>query len=113
MHIDNYEFGQITIDGKDYHHDVIIYKDKVDDTWHRIEGHKLSISDIAQIIDRKPKILIIGTGADGVMRVPAEVSAAIEEKSIKVIVQKTGDACDEYNRLAQTENVIAALHLTC
>ena len=111
--IDGYEFGEITIDGKTYHHDVIIYKDKVDDSWRRVEGHKLSLGDIATILDKKPEILVIGTGADGVMNVPAGVIASIEAKGIRVIVRKTVDACEEYNSLSPSKNVIAALHLTC
>jgi hypothetical protein len=111
--IDGYDFGEITIDGKTYDHDVILYKDRVDDSWRRMEGHRLSLSDVVQILDRKPDILIIGTGAEGVMVVPEEVKTEIEAKGIKVIVQRTGEACEEYNRLSPSGNVIAALHLTC
>ena len=111
--INNYDFGEIDIDGKTYHHDVIIYKDKIDDNWRRVEGHLLSLGDVLQILDKKPDILIIGTGADGVMRVPKDVIQAIEGKRVKVIVKRTADACEEYNLLSQTQNVIAALHLTC
>jgi hypothetical protein len=111
--IDGYEFGEISIDGRTYHHDVIIYKDRVDDAWRRMEGHKLSLGDIAKILEKKPEILVIGTGADGVMNVPADVIASIEAKGIRVIAKKTGDACEDYNQLAPSKNVIAALHLTC
>lgn len=113
MPINSYEFGEINIDGKTYHHDVVVYKDKVDDSWRRVEGHKLSLGDIAEILDKRPEILIIGTGAEGIMKVPADVIAAIEQKGIKVIVKRTGDACREYNELLEAGNVIAALHLTC
>jgi hypothetical protein len=111
--IDGYDFGEITIDGKTYTSDVIIYKDRVDDNWRRIEGHRLSLSDVIQILSRKPEILIIGTGADGVMSVPEKVKAEIEARGVKVIVLKTGEACEKYNELSPIKNVIAALHLTC
>jgi hypothetical protein len=111
--IDGYDFGEITIDGKTYTSDVIIYKDRVDDSWRRIEGHRLSLSDVVQILAKKPEILIIGTGADGVMAVPEKVKAGIEAKGITVIVRKTDEACEEYNKLLPSTNVIAALHLTC
>jgi hypothetical protein len=111
--IDGYDFGEITIDGKTYHSDVIIYKDRVDDSWRRMEGHRLSLGDVVQILDMKPEILIIGTGAEGVMVVPEKVKAGIEAKDIKVIAKRTGEACGEYNRLSPSKNVIAALHLTC
>ncbi len=111
--INNYDFGEIDIDGKTYHHDVIIYRDRVDDNWRRVEGHLLSLGDVLQIMDKKPDVLIIGNGADGVMRVPEDVIKAIEAKGINVIVKRTADACNEYNLLSQTQNVVAALHLTC
>jgi len=113
MHIDNYDFGEIMIDGKTYNSDVIIYKGVVDSSWHRREGHNLSLGDLAPVLDKKPEILVIGTGAEGVMHVPADVVAAIEAKGISVIVKRTGDACDEYNELEGKKNTIAALHLTC
>ena len=114
MHsIDNYEFGRITVDGKQYTSDVVIYEDRVQGSWRRMEGHNLSLADMADVLDKKPDILIIGTGAEGVMRVPSEVVASVEAKGIKVIVKRTGDACKEYNKMAGSGNVIAALHLTC
>jgi hypothetical protein len=111
--INNYDFGEIDIDGKIYHHDVIIYKNRVDDNWRRVEGHLLSLGDVLQILENKPDILIIGTGAEGVMKVPEDVVKAIEGKGISVIVKRTADACEEYNLLSQTQNAVAALHLTC
>jgi len=111
--IDGYDFGEITIGGKAYTSDVIIYKDRVDDSWRRIEGHRLSLSDVIQILHKKPEILIIGTGADGVMTVPEKVKTEIEAQGITVMAMKTGEACEEYNKLAPSRNVIAALHLTC
>ena len=112
MYIDSYDFGEIVINGKTYNSDVIIYKNQVDSPWHRREGHNLSLGDLAMVLEKKPEILIIGNGADGVMRVPADVIAAIEAKGIKVMVKRTGDACDAYNDL-EGKNVIAALHFTC
>ena len=64
---------------------------------------------LAAGLQRGGKVAVL----DGVMRVPDDVVKAIEDKGIKVIVKRTGDACDEYNQLSQIKNVIAALHLTC
>ena len=44
--IENYSFGSITIDGKSYRSDLIIYPDHIDDSWWRVEGHKLCLKDI-------------------------------------------------------------------
>ena len=112
--IENYSFGQILINGKKYNSDLIIFKDHIYDSWWRKEGHNLCIDDIKEIINKKPDVLIIGTGSFGLMRVPKELIENIKSFGIKqVIVKKTGDACTEYNKLYQKENVVAAFHLTC
>jgi hypothetical protein len=111
--IESYKFGQILINGKKYNSDLIIFKDSIDDSWWRKEGHNLCIDDIKEIIDKKPDILIIGTGSFGLMKVPLELIKKLESMGIEVIIKKTKDACDEYNTLHQKKNVVAAFHLTC
>jgi len=112
--IKNYSFGQILINGKKYNSDLIIFKDYIYDSWWRKEGHNLCIDDIKEIIDKKPDTLIIGTGYYGLMKVPEELIEHIKLSGIKqVIVKKTGDACNEYNKLCKKKNIVAAFHLTC
>ena len=113
--IENYSFGQILINGKKYNSDLIIFKDYIYDSWWRKEGHNLCIDDIKEIIDEKPDTLIIGTGYYGLMKVPEELIEHIKSFGIKqVIVKKTGDACNEYNKhFKKNNNLIAAFHLTC
>ena len=112
--IENYSFGKILINGKEYHSDLIIFKDHIDDNWWRKEGHNLCIEDIKEIINKKPDILIIGTGFFGLMKVSKELIKNIKSSGIKqVMVKKTGDASTEYNKLYKKNNLIAAFHLTC
>ncbi|MBI4685160.1 MAG: hypothetical protein HY755_08160 [Nitrospirae bacterium] len=116
MHIDSYSFGKIVINSKTYTSDVIMYPGRVDSSWWRKEGHYLQTVDLEDVINAKPDILIIGTGHDGVMRVPDETLKLIKSKGINVYIDITGRAVEEFNRL-QTEKpekvIIAALHLTC
>jgi hypothetical protein len=111
--IDSYHFGQIVINGRKYTSDVIIFPDKVQGDWWRDESHELALKDIADIIDENPEILLVGTGASGLMRVLPEVASAIEARNIQLVVQSTGEACQIYNQLSPTQRVVAALHLTC
>lgn len=111
--IENYDFGQIFINGEKYNSDLIIFKDHIYDSWWRKEGHNLCIDDITEIIDKKPDTLIIGTGYYGLMKVSEELIKYLESNNIEVIIKKTKDACDEYNTLHQKKNVVAAFHLTC
>ncbi|KPV64134.1 MAG: hypothetical protein AOA66_0450 [Candidatus Bathyarchaeota archaeon BA2] len=47
------------------------------------------------------------------MKVPAETKEYIESKGIKLIAQRTTEACKTFNRLVKSKKVVAALHLTC
>ena len=120
MKIEHYSFGNITIDSKTYTSDVVIYPERVDSSWWRKEGHNLQIEDLRDVLKAKPHILVIGTGAYGVMSVPKETVAYLESKGIKVCAVRTGEAVDLFNKLqsksgggGKAEAVIAALHLTC
>jgi hypothetical protein len=75
MKIDSYSFGRIVIEGQAYTSDVVIYRDRVDASWWRKEGHRLHADDIAEALNAHPDVLIIGTGYEGVMAVPKEVMA--------------------------------------
>lgn len=111
--IDSYDFGQIVINGRKYTKDIIIFPDRVQVDWWRDDSHKLAIKDIALIFDEKPEILLVGTGAPGMMKVFPEVEREAEARDIRLIVQPTEEACDTYNQLSQAQKVIAVLHLTC
>jgi len=113
MRIDSYSFGRIVIDGKPYTSDLIIYPDKkIDSSWWRIEGHLLQPEDLEGLFKKRPEVLVIGTGHDGVMKVPGKTILAIKEKGIEVHVAKTGEAVKLFNNLSGRK-VAAALHLTC
>jgi len=111
--IDSYRFGEVVINGQKYSSDVIIFPDRVQSEWWRDESHELTLKDISGIISEKPEILLVGTGASGMMRVMHEVEQEAEARDIQLIVQPTGEACEIYNQLAPTQRVVAALHLTC
>lgn len=112
MTIDAYSFGNIVIDGKAYSHDVIISPDGSVSRWWRRKGHVLSIEDLTEVLEKRPRTLVIGTGASGGMTVPAPVVHELEAQGIEMIVERTRDACGIFNELAG-EGVWAAFHLTC
>ena len=113
MKINHYAFGNITIEGKKYSKDVIIYPDHVYSPWWRKEGHELHTADLSDIIKAKLPNLIIGSGYNGTMHVPNEILRYLRSNNIEVTVEKTPKAVDHYNRIAATKVCVAALHLTC
>jgi len=114
MVIDDYSFGHIRIDGKDYTSDVIIYPDRVNPQWWRKEGHRLDLEDLSEVITAAPQVLVIGTGYFGRMKVPQATLDAMHAQNIKTHVRRTREAVEEFNRLQrEAASVVAALHLTC
>ena len=114
MRVDDYSFGRIVISGKEYRHDVLLYRDEVKEWW-RERGHHLQLKDLEWLLDRKepPEALVIGSGRYGAMTVPEEVVQELERRGIAVQVKPTKEACEEFNRLAAKKRVAGAFHLTC
>jgi len=113
MKIEHYSFGTITIDGKSYTSDVIIYPEKVDSSWWRQQGHSLHIVDLKDVILAGPEILIVGTGHSGAMVVPEETLSYLKSKGIDVHIARTDKAVELFNKFQKNKKTIAALHLTC
>jgi len=113
-HISEYRFGRVKVDGRTYHHDVLVFKSEVLSPWVRREGHSLYPEDLEWLVPRRPGILIIGTGAFGRLRVPEETKAWLTEQGIELIALSTKRAIEEYNRRARAGvEVACGLHLTC
>ena len=111
--IDSYRFGQVVVDGERYTSDVIIFPDRVRSGWFRKTGHQLHLEDIGEVIVEKPEVLVVGTGASGLMKVLPEVEKAVDTQGIELIAESTDKACHTYNQLCQSRRVVAVLHITC
>jgi hypothetical protein len=112
--INAYEFGRIEIDGQTYTSDLIILPTGVRSNWWRAEGHSLRSEDLAVVVQARPKMLVVGQGAQGRMSVPAGTLAHLEQAGIEVVCVSTAQAVQIYNERCQRgELVAAALHLTC
>lgn len=114
MKIEDYQFGNIRIDGDTYDSDVIVGPDRVRDHWWRKEGHRLDIEDLDEVIAARPQVVVLGTGYYGRMKVPETTRRFLEEQGIQVREAETGQAVKLFNELQQQyARVVAALHLTC
>lgn len=111
--IEDYSFGRIVVDGITYTSDIIVFPGRVLSSWWRKEGHSLALEDIKVVLDRRPGVLVVGTGSEGLLQVPAEVMEEIGKRKIKLIVQKTPLAWRTYNQLVEGTIRAGAFHLTC
>lgn len=116
--IDNYIFGCITIDRKDYKDDVMITPDGAIVS-RKIElsnsDHDLSEEEMNVLIDMSPEIIMIGTGKSGALQVSPEAREACVSNGIQLIVDKTPDAITKFNYLSKDgrQRVVAIFHITC
>jgi hypothetical protein len=111
--IDSYTFGKFVIRGREYNSNVILIGKTVKPARH-LPNHELSLNDFTEIVEHKPDYCVIGTGASGVMPVPEDIKEFIESNGIKVIIEKTGDACETYNSLLKEGKKAAGFfHNTC
>ena len=113
MRITAYSFGNISVDDQRYNSDVIIYPDRVEDSWWRREGHRLDMDDLRSVMAARPRVLVVGTGYYGNMKVPDLTRQELESRGVKVHIAPTGEAVDLFNTMRDAADVVAALHLTC
>lgn len=114
--IDSYRFGSITIDGRSYRSDVIVFPDRVLDSWWRKNGHRLVVEDLKEVMtaEPRPEILVVGTGYSGLMKVSREVEEMLRSYGIKLVAKPTEQAYETFNELLRSgRRAVAALHLTC
>ncbi len=114
MKIDSYSFGSMTVDGKVYNKDLIIFPERIKANWWRREGHCLAIEDLKEVIDYKPEVLIIGTGAYGAMDIPESTKKMLKDKQIELIEKNSEQAYQIFNEyIEKGKKVVGAFHLTC
>ena len=110
--IDSYKFGRITIEGEEYTTDLILTPTKIIKNWQKEEGLLLKASDLKQAMKEMPKVLIIGIGFEGCMKLDSSVEYICSKNNVKLIVQKTKEAVNTFNSM-KAPGVVAALNLTC
>ncbi len=112
--IEIYLFGKIKINEKIYKEDLVIFPNKTISKFTPKDSHFLTLNDLKEVFDSKPKILIIGTGYFGFVKLSEEVLEYCKHSKIELIELKNEEAVEKYNSLCEKEsNLVLAIHLTC
>ncbi len=117
--IKSYSFGSLSCDKGTFTKDLIILVEngryvKIFDNWWRKEGHFLQEEDLEEVWKFRPEVLIIGTGAMGVMKVDKKVLERAKKEGILVEYKNTGEAVRLFNQFFKEGKKLAgAFHLTC
>ncbi len=117
MKIVSYKFGEIIIDEKKYENDLIIFKGKIIEKWWRKEGHYLTKNDIDRYVGKNwlklVDTVIIGNGADGLMRVDSLLVELVQRNKIDLLIENSNIACKKFNDMKEKEKILFLIHLTC
>jgi hypothetical protein len=116
MHIDQFTFGSIRIDGVIYEHDVVITRGRVQKRKKKLSkpfrdafGHTpLSIEEDIPWDCRR---LVVGTGADGGLPVMDEVKQEADRREVELLTFPTSEAIQALQGEPKDTNAI--LHVTC
>ncbi len=112
--IEAYSFGSMTVAGKRYGKDLKILRGQITENWWRKEGHRVDVGDVEDILEAGPEVLVVGMGANGLMRVGKRLKAALADQGIQLVAQPSGEAAKTFNRLVEEgKDVAGAFHLTC
>ncbi len=116
--IDHTKFGSITIEGKEYDHDVwITPKGEIKKRKKKLSkevygtSHIISLDEAEKIYQADATQLIIGTGQTGYVELSDEAQKFFDEKECEVALFPTPKALKVWNETDQRS--IGLFHVTC
>ena len=111
--IESYSFGRMVVEGKVFASDLIIFPEKIHESWWRESGHRLCLEDIEDVFKTQPEVLVVGTGFSGLMKVEEDVRQYAQAKGVHLIIEKTKKAVERFNKISSQKRTVGAFHLTC
>jgi hypothetical protein len=112
--IDSFSFGSMTIDGRRYTSDLIIYPNgAVRDGWWRRRGHAYGLDDLLPLLEAGPEVVVAGLGVSGRVRPKRELVEWLEKNRIEFVAHRNASAVEAFNTLNASRRVGGCFHLTC
>jgi hypothetical protein len=118
VRIDHTAFGEITIEGKTYEHDVIVrLSGKVVKRKKKLSkqlygtSHVMSEAEAKFVFEKGRKQVILGSGQEGNVRLSSEAEAYFAKKNCQVVIQPTPQAICAFNEALGKK--IGLFHVTC
>jgi hypothetical protein len=110
--IDGTKFGEITINGRPYDSDVIVYWDGRVSM--RGKEHVIELGEFLRVLRADPSILVVGTGQTGIMKIAPEVAQWAQDRSVQIHADTTPRAVGLFNAfVSDGKKVVGIFHVTC
>lgn len=117
MEVEYPGFGTIVVEGRRYHHDVVIEAGRVrardkkpSKALKGVTGH--TPLSAAEDIPWSRPTLVVGSGHSGGLPVLPEVEEEARARGVDLVVAPTAEACRMLHAL-EADQVNAVLHVTC
>ena len=112
--ITEFSFGRIVVEGQTCNSDIKIVQGRLITDWWRRSGHSVEIEDVQDILASDSKVLVIGQGQPGYMRVSKSLRRHLEENNIQLIEEPTSEAARTFNRFySEGKKVAGGFHVSC
>lgn len=116
--VEDSTFGQITVDGEVYEHDVLIrlsgkVKKRKKKLSKQVHGtsHIVSLEEVEYVYEEGCQTLVLGTGQYDQVRLSPEASRFLVKRNITCILQPTPQAVQTYNSINGPR--VGLFHVTC
>ena len=108
--ITNFSFGSISINGRKYETDIIVFWDG--EILERVRTHVFSKKELMEILVKDPELVVIGTGTAGNMKVENQAADYTKLNGIELIVKTTDKAVKDFNDMVRKKRVAAVFHIS-
>ena len=109
--ISNYGIGLLSVNGQDFHNNILITKTRVVEDWFSGDITELSLEHFAPLFDdveaETPEIVVLGSGEKHLF--PSfSLMAELKKKGVALEVMNTRAACRTYSVLVSEYRPVAA-----
>jgi hypothetical protein len=115
--ITSLSWGQVDVDGTDSYRDVKLFPDGSRAWDWRETGTQhspgIQIADVEELVKRRVKMVVLGCGVYGRLKVLQETLDFLKKHDVQVEVFKTKQAVEYYNKQRLKVPVGALIHTTC
>jgi hypothetical protein len=121
MKVEAFHFGSITIDGKKFDCDVLVYPDgSVDERKGKLfkhSSHRITKSDLERLTAKgeRPEVIIVGLGTGSAASIDADAEEWARDEEIEITAVPSDEAVEKLNRLMEEgdKSSAALIHVTC
>src|SRR3989344_8006502 len=108
VNIQEFKLGSFFVDSKHFIGNIKIADNKIR-YWDRPDDYTLEMDEIESVLKLSPNVIIIGTGAGGLLKVSDAIKQRILRNNIEIVIDKTQNVINLINSLSKEKKKFAAI----